>query len=87
MRRGLRILPFWFRSQDMAENNHPLARWRERQEPKVTQEALASKLGVWPLTVWRWENRERTPRLKDAKRISVHTNIPVIELIEAGAAQ
>lgn len=69
----------------MAENNHPLARWRDRQTPRVTQEALASKLGVWPLTVWRWENGERTPRPKDAKRISDHTGISIGELIEAGA--
>jgi transcriptional regulator with XRE-family HTH domain len=52
----------------MAENNHPLARYR--REHGLTQAALASELGVWPLTVWRWENGERTPRPKDAKRIS-----------------
>lgn len=71
----------------MSTKDHPLAQWRYRQDPRVTQEALASKLGVWPLTVWRWENRERTPRLKDAKRISDHTGISVGDLIEAGAVQ
>lgn len=69
----------------MPDKTHPLTRWRERQDPKVTQEALATKLGVWPLTVWRWENRKRTPRIKDAKCISEHTGISVSELIEAGA--
>lgn len=69
----------------MAENNHPLAKYRA--ERGITQEALASELGVWPLTVWRWENRKRTPRIKDAKRISDHTHISVSELIEAGAQQ
>jgi transcriptional regulator with XRE-family HTH domain len=67
----------------MAENNHPLARYR--RDHGITQTALASELGVWPLTVWRWENRERTPRLKDAKRISEKTGISVSELIEAAA--
>jgi transcriptional regulator with XRE-family HTH domain len=66
----------------MAENNHPLARYR--REHGLTQAALASELGVWPLTVWRWENGERTPRPKDAKRISAHTGISVGDLIEAG---
>jgi len=67
----------------MAENNHPLARYR--REHGLTQAALASELGVWPLTVWRWENGERTPRPKDARRISHHTGISVGDLIEAGA--
>jgi transcriptional regulator with XRE-family HTH domain len=66
----------------MAENNHPLAQYRRREG--LTQEALASKLGVWPLTVWRWENGKRTPRLKIARHISDETGISVSELIEAG---
>lgn len=69
----------------MAENNHPLAKYR--RDNGLTQEALASELGVWPLTVWRWENRKRTPRLKDARRISEKLNISVGEIIEAGGDQ
>ena len=65
----------------MAENNHPLAKWRESQEPKITQEALASDLGVTSVTIWRWEHGKRVPRLKDAKRVSEHTQIPVGELM------
>jgi transcriptional regulator with XRE-family HTH domain len=65
----------------MAENNHPLAQWRSRQQK--TQQAFASELRVAPLTVWRWENRKRTPRLKDAKRISDKTGISVGDLMEA----
>jgi transcriptional regulator with XRE-family HTH domain len=64
----------------MAENNHPLARYR--REHGLTQAALASELGVWPLTVWRWENGERTPRPKDAKRISEKTGISLGDLYE-----
>lgn len=77
----MRSLPFWFRSGGMAENNHPLAIWRAGKG--CTQEALAGELGVAPMTVWRWENRERAPRPKDAKRISDHTGIPTGDLIEA----
>jgi transcriptional regulator with XRE-family HTH domain len=69
----------------MAENNHPLASYRANR--KITQEALAKELAVAPLTVWRWENGKRTPRPKDAKRISSHTGISVGALIEAGADQ
>ncbi|UQD69232.1 helix-turn-helix domain-containing protein [Bradyrhizobium japonicum] len=65
----------------MAENNHPLAKWREANNR--TQEALASDLGVASLTVWRWENRKRTPRIRDAKRISDKTGISVGDLMEA----
>lgn len=66
----------------MSENNHPLAKYR--RDNGLTQEALADKLGVWPLTVWRWENGKRIPRPKDAKRISDETGISVGELIEGG---
>lgn len=82
---GLLFLPLWLRSQGMAENDHPLARYRA--ERRITQEALAGELGVTSHTVWRWENKERTPRPKDAKRISEHTGISVGELIEAGGCQ
>jgi transcriptional regulator with XRE-family HTH domain len=69
----------------MAENNHPLASYRASRQ--ITQEALAKELDVAPLTVWRWENGKRTPRPKEAKRISNHTGISVGDLIEAGAGQ
>jgi len=69
----------------MAENDHPLAKYRASRN--LTQEALAGELSVAPLTVWRWENCRRTPRPKDAKRISDHTGISVGELIEAGTSQ
>lgn len=69
----------------MAENNHPLAKYRA--ERGITQEALASELSVAGLTVWRWENGKRTPRPKDAKRISDHTGIPAGELMTAGVDQ
>lgn len=66
----------------MAENNHPLAKYRA--DRGITQEALASELKVAGLTVWRWENGKRTPRRKDAMRVSEHTGIPVGDLIVGG---
>jgi transcriptional regulator with XRE-family HTH domain len=58
---------------------HPLKAYRAGRG--ITQAELAGELEVWPLTVSRWERGERTPRPKDAKRISNHTGIPVGDLI------
>lgn len=70
----------------MAEtNDHPLAQYRRRRG--ITQEALATELGVWPLTVWRWENGERTPRMKDAKRVAEHTGIPLGDILSGVTAE
>ncbi len=62
---------------------HPLKKYRT--ERGITQAVLADELGVWPLTVSRWERFDRTPLLKDAKRISEKTGIPVAELLMAEA--
>lgn len=40
-------------------SNHPLKTFREEQTPKLSQEALAKRLGVTRLTVVRWENDVR----------------------------
>jgi transcriptional regulator with XRE-family HTH domain len=65
----------------MTANNHPLARYR--REKGLTQEALAVELDVRPNTIWRWENGERTPRPKDAQRISNITGIDPRDLLAA----
>lgn len=62
---------------------HPLKKYRA--DHGLTQEDFANELGVWPLTVSRWETFKRTPRLQDAKRISEKTGIPVAELLTAEA--
>jgi transcriptional regulator with XRE-family HTH domain len=66
----------------MAE--HPLKIYRT--EKGITQAELAGELGVWSVTVSRWERRERIPRPKVAIRVSEHTGIPVGDLI-CGEAQ
>lgn len=65
--------------------DHPLVKYRA--EKRLTQEALATELGVTPTTVWRWEHDKRTPRRKDANEISRITGIPVIELLRMEIAQ
>jgi transcriptional regulator with XRE-family HTH domain len=69
----------------MADNHHPLAKFRVAQN--LTQEDLARQLKVAPHTVWRWENGKRLPRASDAKRISKLTGISVGELYQAGVDQ
>lgn len=59
--------------------NHPLAKYRA--ERQITQEVLAQELRVTPTTISRYETGERTPRPKDARRISDHTGISVGDLI------
>lgn len=69
----------------MAENNHPLAKWRA--ENSVTQEVLAKALDVAPLTVWRWENGARTPRRKDIKRIAEYTGLDASQIVHLEGVQ
>lgn len=69
----------------MAENNHPLAKWRA--EKGITQEALAGKLGVASVTVWRWEHGKRDPRRKDLEQISKVTGLSASQILGMEAAQ
>lgn len=45
----------------MINASHPLKAYRERQTPPLTQDALATALGVTKATVCRWERGERFP--------------------------
>lgn len=69
----------------MAENNHPLAKWRT--DNGLTQEALAGKLGVTSVTIWRWEHNERAPRRRDLERISEMTGLSASQILGMEAAQ
>ena len=43
---------------------------RLREERLLTQEELAERVGVTPLTVSRWENHKRRPRLKSIRKLA-----------------
>jgi len=63
----------------MAENNHPLAKWRA--DNGFTQEALARELDVKPNTIWRWEHKERAPRRRDLEKIAEFTKLSASQIL------
>lgn len=62
------------------EQVHPLKAFREKQEPPLTQQALAALLGVSKAAISRWETRERQPEQELLPVISEKTGIPISEL-------
>ena len=58
---------------------HPITAYRETHD--LTQEALAKELGVETPTVSRWEQRKRTPRGDDLRRICAFTGISAAEIL------
>lgn len=54
--------------------------YREKQTPKLSQGALAKRLGVSRLTVTRWEIGERMMSTRMIPRVVDATNIPAQEL-------
>lgn len=59
---------------------HPLKSYRERQDPPLSQQALAEKLDVDRLTIHRWETNKRKPGLDHLPKITERTGIPAREL-------
>lgn len=59
---------------------HPLRAYRERQDPPLSQEQLADKLGTSKASVSRWETGERKPEVELVPDISAKTGIPPAEL-------
>lgn len=59
---------------------HPLRQYRQTQTPKLSQEALAEKLGVARLTVVRWENGQRKIEGDRILRVTKVTGIPARDL-------
>lgn len=59
---------------------HPLKNYRENQNPKLSQQALAKKLGVARLTVLRWETGERKINPSKLSDVEEKTGIPAREL-------
>jgi transcriptional regulator with XRE-family HTH domain len=58
----------------------PLKTYRQSQTPKLSQEALAKKLGVTRLTVTRWESGSRKIDPGLVPLVAERTGIPAKEL-------
>lgn len=59
--------------------DHPLRSYRERKG--LTQAALASRLGLSPAAVSRYEARKREPRSEELRRICDVTGISAGEIM------
>lgn len=60
--------------------DHPLKTYRDAQSPKLSQAALATKLGVARLTVNRWETGDRKIDPGLVPLVAEKTGIPAKEL-------
>jgi ribosome-binding protein aMBF1 (putative translation factor) len=67
---------------DAAMNTNPLKAWRDRQNPKISQEKLAEMLGVKAMTVSRWERGGHLPNKKHWPEIEKATGIAPSELVK-----
>lgn len=61
-------------------NNHPLAEFRKRQEPPLSQQQLADLLDVQRVTVTRWESGARRIDIDRVPAIAEKTGIAPAEL-------
>jgi transcriptional regulator with XRE-family HTH domain len=59
---------------------HPLKAYRESQTPRLSQAALAEKLGVIRTTLARWESGARKIDASKLLAVSAETGIPAKEL-------
>lgn len=58
----------------------PLKKYREQQNPPLSQEQLAEAIGVSRVTVTRWESGKRKVGETLLSIVSEETGIPVAEL-------
>lgn len=65
---------------------HPLQAFRESRVPPMSRKALADKIGVTDVSIWRWEKRERKPDRDLLEKINQVTGIPVAALIGVSEA-
>jgi DNA-binding XRE family transcriptional regulator len=71
----------------MEGSDHPLKRWRLRQEPIVPQQQLAEAVGEKSkTTISRIENWKRTPSLTLAAKLSERTGIPMDSFVKQDEA-
>lgn len=59
---------------------HPLKAYRELQNPPLSQEDLAERLGVTRSAICRWESGERRPDSDLLLKITKLTGIPAARL-------
>ena len=59
---------------------HPLASFRNRQEPRLSQVDLAERLGVHRQTVNRWERGKRQIGRGSVSKVVKVTGIPIGDL-------
>ncbi len=67
-------------------SQHPLKKFRAKQDPPWTQGRLAEALGVKRVTVCRWETGERFPERDLWPRIRAVTGLGVDDLHSGRAA-
>jgi transcriptional regulator with XRE-family HTH domain len=59
---------------------HPLKVYRNTHTPRLSQAALARKLGVARMTVFRWENDQARIDVSLVPTVAERTGIPAREL-------
>lgn len=67
----------------MSRDSHPLARYRARMKPPLTQDGLGALIGVDGMTISRWERRESLPQKRHWPRIEAVTGLSRGEIIAA----
>lgn len=65
------------------DERHPLRRWRETQDPPLTQDEAGSRLDVPGNTLARWERREVLPQRRHREKIAEVAGIPEMEILLA----
>jgi len=58
---------------------HPLTAYRALHD--LTLDGVAKKLGVTPVTIWRWESGQRTPRARHLPALSKLTGASISVLM------
>lgn len=64
-------------------DSHPIADYRKRQVPPLTQDDLGDLIGVDGMTVSRWERGENPPRGKNLKKIQELTGLSLADILSA----
>lgn len=67
----------------MSDNAHPLAEFRTKHDPRLTQDDLGEKVGVDGMTISRWERGERVPQKRHWPKLTEVTGIPIEKILAA----